>query len=69
MTDSPERRILAFHQDDDGWWVADLECGHGRHMRHDPPWHVRPWVTSEDDRTRMLGRTVPCAKCRIGEQG
>ncbi|HEX6587754.1 MAG TPA: DUF3565 domain-containing protein [Longimicrobiales bacterium] len=60
---APERRIVAFHQDDDGWWVAELECGHGQHMRHDPPWHVREWVTTTAGRAAMLGRSVPCARC------
>ena len=27
-----------------GDWVAVLECGLGRHMRHKPPWEDRPWV-------------------------
>ena len=40
-----QRRIVGFHQDQEGAWVADLECGHARHMRHEPPWQVRPWVT------------------------
>ncbi len=60
-----ERAIVAFHQDDDGDWVAELECGHGQHMRHDPPWQVRTWVTSETGRRGMLGLTVSCEKCRL----
>ncbi len=32
-----ERAIIAFHVDQDGDWVADLECGHTRHVRHTPP--------------------------------
>lgn len=31
------RRIVGFHQDQKGHWVADLECGHAQHVRHDPP--------------------------------
>src|SRR5262249_8363555 len=26
-----------------GHWVAELECGHNPHVRHDPPWECRPW--------------------------
>ncbi|MGN0857666.1 MAG: DUF3565 domain-containing protein, partial [Stenotrophomonas sp.] len=28
--------ITGFHQDDQGHWVAELACGHGRHVRHNP---------------------------------
>jgi hypothetical protein len=31
------RRIVGFHTDVEGDWVADLECGHTQHVRHDPP--------------------------------
>ena len=40
------RRITGFPRDEEGHWVAELECGHGQHVRHDPPWQSRPWVTS-----------------------
>ena len=68
---APERAIVAFHQDGDGDWVAQLECGHGQHVRHDPPWQARTWVTSESGRRGMLGLTVPCEMCRaeIAERG
>jgi hypothetical protein len=33
-----EQPIIAFHQDEQGDWVADLACGHGQHVRHRPPW-------------------------------
>ena len=38
------RRIRGFHKDEEGYWVAELDCGHTRHMRHDPPWQERTWV-------------------------
>ena len=57
------RRITGFHQDEEGHWVADLECGHTQHMRHDPPWQVRPWVTTERGRASFIGRTLECVKC------
>lgn len=59
------RRILAFHQDDLGDWVADLECGHGQHVRHDPPWQLRPWVTTEAGRASRLGTTLDCVRCAV----
>jgi hypothetical protein len=59
----PERRIVAFHRDDEGHWVAELECGHGQHVRHTPPWRERPWVVTEEGRAAALGTTLPCRKC------
>ncbi len=58
-----ERKIEGFHQDDAGDWVADLECGHTRHVRHKPPWQVREWVTTEEGRAARLGQTLECVKC------
>jgi hypothetical protein len=57
------RRIVGFHLDDEGHWVADLECGHGQHVRHNPPWVSRPWVMSPEGRQRALGQTLVCVKC------
>lgn len=56
-------RIVGFHQDAVGDWVAELDCGHGQHMRHDPPWQVRPWVISAAGRAARLGQTVNCRYC------
>lgn len=57
------QRIVGFHVDDEGYWVADLECGHTIHMRHDPPWQNRPWVLTDEGRSRMLGVQLDCTKC------
>jgi hypothetical protein len=62
-----ERRIVGFHRDDEGHWVAELECGHGQHVRHDPPWQCREWVTTEEGRAGFLGRTLRCRKCEEAE--
>ncbi|HEU5039727.1 MAG TPA: DUF3565 domain-containing protein [Gemmatimonadales bacterium] len=43
--------------------MADLECGHTQHVRHDPPWQVRPWVTSPEGRKEHLGMTLQCRLC------
>jgi hypothetical protein len=63
MRRGPERRIVGFHQDAEHHWVAELECGHGQHVRHNPPWEVRPWVLTEAGRTARLGNTLPCRRC------
>jgi Protein of unknown function (DUF3565) len=58
-----QRRIIGFHQDAEGHWVADLECGHSQHVRHDPPWQVRPWVLTGESRAAFLGIPLECVKC------
>ena len=61
-----DRRIVGFHQDDELHWVAELECGHNQHVRHDPPWTERPWVTTPEGRAQALGRMLRCRKCDLG---
>jgi dihydrofolate reductase len=58
-----KRRVVGFHQDDEGHWVADLECGHSQHVRHDPPWQVRPWVITDRGRKAHLGMELDCSLC------
>jgi hypothetical protein len=58
-----ERRIVGFHQDDQGDWVAELACGHGQHVRHHPPWAERPWVLSLEGRQRCLSNLLNCRRC------
>ena len=58
-----ERAIVGFRQDDEGHWVAVLECGHTRHVRHDPPWVTREWVLTEEGRQKFLGHLLECKKC------
>jgi len=57
------RKMVGFHQDDRLDWVADLECGHGQHVRHNPPWTVRPWVVTPEGRAQLLGFELDCKKC------
>jgi hypothetical protein len=45
------------------YWVAELECGHTQHVRHDPPWQVREWVLTEEGRDRFLGTELGCVLC------
>ena len=58
-----DRRIVGYHQDEAGDWVAELECGHGQHVRHNPPWTNRPWVMTAEGRQSRLGETLACRKC------
>lgn len=62
-----EQPITGFHTDDEGHWVAELQCGHFQHVRHDPPWMVRPWVLTEAGRMSRLGAVLNCKKCDAGE--
>lgn len=62
-----EQPIIGYHRDDEGHWVAELACGHHRHVRHQPPWAERPWVTTEAGRRSRLGLALPCVKCDRGE--
>lgn len=61
-----ERRITGFHTDDEGHWVAELDCGHNQHVRHDPPWQNRPWVVAPEGRASHLGAVLACRKCDQG---
>jgi hypothetical protein len=59
--------IIGFHQDEEEDWVADLQCGHGQHVRHNPPWSERPWVLTIQGRNQHLGDILWCKRCEDGE--
>ncbi len=61
-----QQSIIGYHQDDEGHWVADLRCGHGQHVRHQPPMTSRPWVLTEKGRQAFLGTFLNCKKCDEG---
>ncbi|MGH0030653.1 MAG: DUF3565 domain-containing protein [Myxococcota bacterium] len=61
------RPITGFHRDEAGDFVAELSCGHGQHVRHDPPLVERPWVLSEEGRASRLGDTLDCVRCDARE--
>ena len=61
------RRIAGFHEDENGDWVAELDCLHGQHVRHLPPFWERPWVESEAGRERRVGTELDCPLCDRAE--
>lgn len=62
------RRITGFHQDELSDWVAELECGHSQHVRHNPPWENRAWVIAAATRAEHIGTVLQCVRC-VDEQG
>ena len=61
-----KQNIVGFHLDAEQDWVAELACGHNQHVRHRPPWILRPWVVTEEGRRSMLGTQLECKKCDVG---
>lgn len=59
--------IVGYHKDDEDHWVAQLQCGHNQHVRHEAPWMERPWVLTDEGRTSMVGTELACVKCDRGE--
>jgi hypothetical protein len=57
------RKIVGFHQDQRREWVAELECGHGQHVRHAPPYQDRAWVLTPEGRQQFIGVPVECKLC------
>lgn len=55
--------MVGFHQDQQADWVAELSCGHGQHVRHQPPFTLRPWVTTPEGRGSRLGQPLDCVRC------
>ena len=62
-----DRSIVGFHLDDGGDWVAELDCGHGQHVRHRPPFQLRPWVLDDAEREAHLGTPLDCPLCERAE--
>jgi len=58
-----KRRVTGFHKDRVGDWAADLECGHTRHIRHQPPWANRPWLESKSGTEKFIGTEMECKTC------
>ena len=53
-----KRKITGYHRDEEGDWVAHLACGHQRHVRHDPPWMNRSWVTTPEGREGLTSKNT-----------
>ena len=62
-----EQPITGYRKDEEGDWVAELACGHTQHVRHNPPWQLRPWVTTEKGRDDHIGHKLNCEKCNRNE--
>ena len=58
--------IIGYHLDEFQDWVADLACGHRQHVRHNPPLVQRPWVLTEEGRSKHRGTPLNCKKCDEG---
>jgi hypothetical protein len=57
------RKIVGYHRDEYYGWVADLECGHRQHVRYNPPWTTRHWVTTPEGRSEHIGHEFLCLVC------
>jgi tellurite resistance-related uncharacterized protein len=57
------RAMLGFHEDAEGHWVAELACGHSQHVRHQPPFTLRPWVLTAEGRADRVGQQLDCPLC------
>jgi tellurite resistance-related uncharacterized protein len=58
-----QRPIADFGVDQHGDPFACLSCGHRQHVRHNPPFTNRPWVTTEAGRRSKLGEMLDCVRC------
>jgi tellurite methyltransferase len=58
-----QRPMRGFHQDAESHWVAELSCGHAQHVRHQPPFTLRPWMLTLEGRTGRLGQSLDCVAC------
>jgi tellurite methyltransferase len=59
--------MVGFHLDQQGEWVAELDCGHQQHVRHRPPFQIRPWVLDAGARASKLGAPLDCPLCERAE--
>lgn len=63
-----KKKIVGFHKDDEDHWVAELECGHNQHVRHNPPLTSRPWVLTSGGRAERIGVELNCKRCDEEEE-
>lgn len=62
-----DRTIIGFHRDTEGDWAAELDCGHNQHVRHRPPFQIRPWIVDDAQRAEHLGTPLHCPLCERAE--
>jgi tellurite resistance-related uncharacterized protein len=67
VIDMVARAIVGFEQDAEGEWVAQLDCLHRRHVRHNPPFRWAAWVLDDDARSQRLGTELDCGRCDRAE--
>ncbi len=58
-----KQAITGFHKDEKNDWVAELECGHQQHVRHNPPWQIREWIITKSGRKNKIGYLLNCKQC------
>lgn len=58
-----QRTILEFETDEDGEWRVLLDCGHKRHLRHEPPRESRPELCDPAARASAVGKSIECGRC------
>lgn len=58
-----KRKICDYYLDELDDWVAVLDCHHGQHVRHKPPFTNRPWVETEAGRAEKIGMALDCVRC------
>ncbi|MEO5723683.1 MAG: DUF3565 domain-containing protein [Ilumatobacteraceae bacterium] len=61
------RSITGYHLDDDGDWVAELDCLHNQHVRHNPPFQLREWTQTPEGRAAHVGDQLDCPWCDLAE--
>ena len=61
--DSTRREIVGLEIDEAGDTIAVFACDHRQHVRHDPPWRMRPWAVTEEGRRGALGGELECPLC------
>lgn len=58
--------ITGYSQDDEGHWMAKLDCGHHEQMRHDLPKANNAWVLTKAGRDDKVGVVLICSNCIAG---
>jgi hypothetical protein len=58
-----DREITGLRQHDRGQWMAELTCGHARHVRHRRPFEDRAWLLTEVGRDGRVGTPIGCGDC------